>query len=125
MGEGIVAEFGTDTYMCAKSFQSCLTLCNPMACSPPGSCVHGILQARILECVVMLPPVDLPDLGIEPVSPALQADSLLLSHWGSPCMTWFSHNFLELRILPPQKCLWIQTMNESFSIMWIKYYLGL
>ena len=71
------------------------------------------------------PPVDLPDLGIEPVSPALQADYLLLSHWGSPCVTWFSHNFLELRILPPQKCLWIQRMKESFSVMWIKYRLGL
>ena len=29
--------------------QSCLTLCNPMDCSLPGSSVHGILQARILE----------------------------------------------------------------------------
>ena len=29
--------------------QSCLTLCNPMDSSPPGSSVHGILQARILE----------------------------------------------------------------------------
>ena len=29
--------------------QSCLSLCNPMNCSPPGSSVHGILQARILE----------------------------------------------------------------------------
>ena len=33
--------------------QSCPTLCNPMECSPPGSSVHGILQARILEGVVM------------------------------------------------------------------------
>ena len=33
--------------------QSCLTLCNPMNCSPPGSSVHGILQARILEWVAM------------------------------------------------------------------------
>ena len=33
----------------AKSFQLCLTLCNPVDCSPPGSSVHGILQARILE----------------------------------------------------------------------------
>ena len=31
--------------------QSCLTLCDPMGCSPPGSSVHGILQARILEWV--------------------------------------------------------------------------
>ena len=31
--------------------QACLTLCNPMDCNPPGSCVHGIFQARILEWV--------------------------------------------------------------------------
>ena len=36
----------------AKSHQSCLTLCDP-DCSPPGPSVHGILQARILECVSM------------------------------------------------------------------------
>ena len=35
--------------------QSCLTLCDPMECSPPdSSSVHGILQARILEWVVIL-----------------------------------------------------------------------
>ena len=33
----------------AKSLQSCLTLCNLMDCSPPGSSIRGILQARILE----------------------------------------------------------------------------
>ena len=38
---------------CAKSLQLCLTLCEPMDCSPPGSSVRGILQARILEWVVM------------------------------------------------------------------------
>ena len=35
----------------AKSLQSCLTLCNPIDGSPPGSAVHGILQARTLEWV--------------------------------------------------------------------------
>ena len=40
--------------MCfTKSLQLCVTLCNPMDCSPPGSSVHGILQARILEWVAM------------------------------------------------------------------------
>ena len=34
---------------CAKSLQSCLTLCDHMDCSLLGSSVHGILQARILE----------------------------------------------------------------------------
>ena len=33
--------------------QSCLTLCNPIDCSPPGSSVHGILQARILGWVAI------------------------------------------------------------------------
>ena len=33
--------------------ESCLTLCDPMGCSPPGSSVHGILQARILEWVAI------------------------------------------------------------------------
>ena len=37
----------------AKLLQSCLTLCNSMECSPPGSSVHEILQARILEWVAM------------------------------------------------------------------------
>jgi len=35
----------------AKLLQFCVTLCNPMDCSPPGSSVHGILQARTLEWV--------------------------------------------------------------------------
>ena len=39
--------------MHAKSLQSCLTLCNTMDCSPPGSSVHGILQAGILEQVAI------------------------------------------------------------------------
>ena len=39
--------------MCANLLQSCPTLCDPMDCSPPGSSVHGILQARILEWVAM------------------------------------------------------------------------
>ena len=37
----------------AKLLQLCPTLCNPMGCSPPGSPVHGILQARILEWIAV------------------------------------------------------------------------
>ena len=33
--------------------QSCLTICDPRDCSPPGSSLHGILQARILEWVAI------------------------------------------------------------------------
>ena len=39
--------------VCAKSLQSCPTLCDPMDCGPPGSSVHGILQATILEWIAI------------------------------------------------------------------------
>ena len=57
--------------------QSCPTLCNPTVYSLPGSCIRGILQARILEWVAIPSLGDLPDPGIEPRSPALKADALV------------------------------------------------
>ena len=56
--------------------QSSLTLFDPMDCSLPGSSVDGIFQARMLEWVAFPSPGDLPNPGIEPRSPALEADSL-------------------------------------------------
>ena len=64
--------------------QLCPTLCDPMDCSLPGSSFHGIFQARILEWVAIPSPGGLPDSGIKPASSAWQADSLHLSHLGSP-----------------------------------------
>ena len=64
--------------------QSCLTLCDPMDCNPPGSSVRGVLQVRTLEWVACPPPGDLPDPGIKPGSSALQADSLLSEPPGKP-----------------------------------------
>ena len=69
----------------AKSLQSCLTLCDSMDCSLTGSFVHGIFQARILQGLPFSSPRDIPNLGIRLmslVSPALEVDSLLLSHQG-------------------------------------------
>ena len=60
--------------------QSCPTLCNSMDCSPPGSSVHGISQARTLEWVPFLPPGDLPDLGLNLCLLYWQAKSLPLSY---------------------------------------------
>ena len=40
-------------YGCCLVAKSCLTLCDAMDCSPPGSSVHGISQARILELVAI------------------------------------------------------------------------
>ena len=60
--------------------QLCPILCNPMDCSLPGSSVHGILQARVLEWVVIPFSRGSSDPGIKSESPALQANSLPLSH---------------------------------------------
>ena len=59
--------------MHAKSLQLCPTLYNPMHYSMPGSPVHGILQAGILEWVAIPFSSDLSDPGIESGSSALQA----------------------------------------------------
>ena len=48
---------------CCSVIESCPTLCNPMDCSPPGSSVHRISQARILEWVAISYSRDLPDPG--------------------------------------------------------------
>ena len=48
-------------------------LCDPRDFSSPGSSVHGILQARILEWVAISPSGDFLDPGIEPTSPASPA----------------------------------------------------
>ena len=42
-----------DTKVKVLVAQSCLTLCDPMNCSPPGSSVHEILQARLLDWVAI------------------------------------------------------------------------
>ena len=70
--------------------QSCLTLCNPMDCSPPDFSVHGILQARTLEWVAhsLLQGV-FPTQGSS--SSLLHCRQILyhLSHQGSPCVKLF------------------------------------
>ena len=70
--------------MCVLVTQLCPTVCNPMDCSPPVSSAHGILQASILEWVAIPSPGDLPDPGIKPRPPPLQADSLLSESPGKP-----------------------------------------
>ena len=53
LGKPLILPYLTCACVHAKLLQSCLTLCDPMDCSPPGSSVHRILQARIPEWVAM------------------------------------------------------------------------
>ena len=64
--------------------QSCLTICGLMDCGPPDSSVHGVILARILEWVAISSFRGSPYSGIEPASPAWQAESLSLSQGGCP-----------------------------------------
>ena len=78
----------------------CPTLFSPMDCSPPGSSVYGLSQARILEWFAFPSPGDLPNPGFGSlVSPALQANSLPLGHLRSP--------------ETPEKCLVMSSIVSS------------
>ena len=85
-----------------KVAQSCPTLCNPMDYT-----VHGILQARILEWVTFPSPEHLPNPGIEPRSPALQADSLPAEPQGKPKKTGVGSLSLLQGIFPTQESNWV------------------
>ena len=72
-----------------KITQLCPTLCSPM-----NYTVHGILQARILEWVVIPSPGDLLSPGIEPKYPTLQEDSLPAEPQGRPrILEWVAYPF--------------------------------
>ena len=78
---------GDTRYVHATSLQSCLILCDPMACSLPGSSVREILQARILEWVAISSSRGSArprDQTKSPAAAALHSDSLALNHQGSP-----------------------------------------
>ena len=71
--------------VCVKLLHLCSTLCDPKDYSPPGSSIHGILQARILEWVAVPSPGDLPNPGIEPTS---LTPSALAGRFFTTSATW-------------------------------------
>ena len=82
--------------VCAQSLQPYLTLCDPLGCSPPGSTVYGVLQARILECVTISfsSGSSLPRGGTSFCQHLLHCRQILylLSHLGSPPKKHFFTN---------------------------------
>ena len=106
---------------------SCPTLWDPMDCSTPGSSVHGILQTRILQARVLesFPSLgDLPDPGMIPGSPALQANSLLSKlpgkkkSWANPDL-WCNGERVILRTV--QKIAFYPT-NHKICISYIYFF---
>ena len=76
--------------------QSCLTLCDPMDCILPGFSVHGISRQEYWDGLLFPSPGDLPDPGIKPRSPALQADTLPSEPPGKPV---YFQNILKIHII--------------------------
>ena len=72
------------TYQFNSVAQSCPTLCDPMECRPPGPSIHGIFQQEYWGGLPCPAPGDLPNPGIESMSPALQVDSLSTEPPGKP-----------------------------------------
>ena len=74
--------------------QSCPTLFDPLDCSLPGSSVHSIFQARILEWIAIPSPGHIPHLGIEPMSflaPALAGGFFTTASPGKPYLLILSY----------------------------------
>ena len=99
--------------VCAKLVQSHVTLCDSMGCRPPGSSVDGVLQERILKWVAMPSSRGSSSPGIELMSPPLQADSLPLSHQGSPILSISS--IQSLNSVGPFPNLWTVSRQASLS----------
>ena len=90
-------------------------LCEPVDCSPPGSSVRGILQARTLEWGAIPSPGDLPDPGIEPGAPALEADTLPSEPPGKPRSEAHLNNLMNYDVVHPSE-LWSSFREEIAAL---------
>ena len=99
---------------CAKLLQLCPTVCHPMDCSPPSSSVHGIGFSRqeYWDGWSYLPPGNLPNQGIGPVSPAL-ADRSHQCHLGSPRVQIPIAKLLCRQIVPTSSSF---VVHENFHL---------
>ena len=99
---GSLQRFYMYIYCCCLVTKSCSTLMTPCTGSPPGSSVMGFPRQEYWNGSPFPSPGDLPSPGIKPTSPALQRDSLLLCHRGSPmCIHTQTHiyDFGWIRII--------------------------
>ena len=120
-------------FMPSVSCSSCPTLCNPMDCSPMDMVPLSMEFSRqeYWSGLSFPSPEGLPDPGIEPRSPALQADSLLSEPQASPLHTCSSVNhWMERDLVPLVPCfcsdespgcressvLWEDSFGKSFSL---------
>ena len=103
--------------------QLCPTLCDPMDCSPPGSSVHGIFQARILEWVAnfLLQGTFLTQ-GLNPSLLHWQVDSLPLSHLESPAFPLEAAEEIICPSSPSAMCRKVQESSQLLFPGWLLWW---
>ena len=121
--QGCGLEITAVVKMCSVA-QLCPPFCDPRDCSSPSSSVHGIFQARILEWVAIYSSRGSSQTRdwtpVSCFSLHLQADSLLLSHLGSPVYPKARGNILQtpcvlLMFLRARKKLWNFLISHYFT----------
>ena len=106
LGSSLAASYRVKHAVLHLVAHSCPTLCDPMDCSPPGSSVYGILQARILEWVAVPSSRGSSQPRDWTQSPTLQADSLSSEPPGKPKNTGTGSLCLLQGIFPSQESNW-------------------
>ena len=99
--------------------QSCPTLCNPIDCSLPGSSVHGIFQARVLEYSSFLLQSIFPTQGWKPGLPHCRQTLYHLSHQGNPEISILNLNYYAYKHI-----IYFINSKTGFDFKWkdfIKY----
>ena len=103
--------------MCAQVLtQACLTFATPCTVARHAPLSMGFSKQEDWSGLQFPPPGDLPHSGVEPWSPALQADSLLLSHLGSPPKEQLPSYYPFPKSMPPaprQGLLCVQYRSSS------------
>ena len=118
---------GCNICVCMLSRFSCIRLWDTMDCSRPGSSVHGILQARILEWLSCPPPGDSPHPGTQPeslTSPALAGRifttsatwEVQFSSVTQLCLTLWPHRLQHAR--PPHPSPTPRVYSSSCPLSW-------
>ena len=104
---------------CSLVNKSCPTLCYSVNYTPPGSSVHCISQARILEWVAISSSRDLPDPGIKTVSPALAGRFFTTEPPGKSYIYMFFFRVFSLEVIYSSSCSTVCQLGTLHIIVYM------
>ena len=103
--------------MCVLVAHSCPTLCDPMDCRLPGSPVHGILQARILERVdIPFSGGVFPTQGSNPGVKRCRQILYHLRHQGGPYIYMYVHTYVCVYVYAIKLLFWVLSSNAGWGL---------